>query len=609
MDVRLSPERLHVTRDALRTGGLFVADPSSADVRDPILRSWRRCVSAEISAERIRTRRIERANASEVLTRAAEPVLDRLRDELADLGVAVILSNRSGRIISRRVADHHQQDHLDDNYVLEGFDYSEQTVGTNGLGTAIEEKKAVWVHGAEHFNDALQVFACVGVPIFSPRGGSVAGSLSLAATAAASNPMMMSLTKFAARQVEHELRNMVYARESALASAFSQRSRTHDGPAMLLTDDSVLSDTRLLPMMTPSSHVTLWDTVHQHDWRLSTASFEIMLGGSAVAVQARRIEDADGPAYLLHFPPPLTAVDTLTVTSSSHTAPTTSSPAIADRSYAPQRVHPVQEVDARVRMAAVSADLLTLNGPAGSGRLHTASQLALATGRELLVLDATMFAGAPFHDWQSQASRALAAGNCVVVRNAEQLSVEACCGIESMAEEQSRASESRGLLIATIDRAEAPIPIRDLLDRLAVTIDLPALVDMRELIPSVADEILATLSDGRRTPQLSSSCLQSLLRWPWPGNIRELRTALIEAASVARGTVISTDDLPRRIVAGHRSVSMSGIEIAERSAIVDALSRSKGNRSRAAEELGIGRTTLYRKLRELKIASSGEWME
>jgi transcriptional regulator of acetoin/glycerol metabolism len=73
--------------------------------------------------------------------------------------------------------------------------------------------------------------------------------------------------------------------------------------------------------------------------------------------------------------------------------------------------------------------------------------------------------------------------------------------------------------------------------------------------------------------------------------------------------VIQTDDLPARLVSSHRSGSLSGIERAERAAIVEALSRSKGNRSHAATELGIGRTTLYRKMRELKVTNSGEWLE
>jgi transcriptional regulator of acetoin/glycerol metabolism len=598
-------ERLHGTRDALRSGGLLGYDDLATQVRDPILRSWRRCVSADLPSAELRTRRIERAHASELLTRAAAPVLDRLGDDLADLGVAVILSNRAGRIISRRVADHRQQDHLDDNFVVEGFDYSEQTVGTNGLGTAIEEKRPVWVQGAEHFNDALEVFACVGVPILSPRGGSVAGSLSLAATASASNPMMMTLATFAARQVEQLLRETVYARETALAAAFSQRSRAHEAPAMLLTDDSVLSDTRLLPLMAPSNHVRLWEAVHQHHWTSDTTAFEISLGGSNVTVEARRIEDADGPAYLLHFPQ---SADAGSGFSASATA-SVGTPALAERSRSAQPVHAVPEMDVRLRAAAATADLLALDGPTGSGRLHVASKLALVTGRELLVVDAGVSADLPVDEWLPQAARAVAAGRCVVVRHAEQLPQESLAGVRSIVSAQARTTRQRGLFIMTVGRSVASAQFAALLDQFAVTVELPALAAMREVIPEIANEILATVEVNGGCPQLSSSALQALARWSWPGNVRELRSVLLTAACSARTAVIGTDDLPARVITAHRSTSLSGIERAERSAIMEALSRSRGNRSRAADELGIGRTTLYRKLRELKISNSGEWME
>jgi hypothetical protein len=606
MEVRLDPERLQFTRDALRTGGLLVVDPKSAQVRDPILRSWRRCVSAAIPSTELRTRRIERVDSAQLLTRAAAPVLDRLREELTDLGVAVLLSNRSGRILSRHVADSRQLDRLDDNYVLEGFDYSEHTVGTNGLGTAIEEKRAVWVHGAEHFNDALQVFACVGVPILSPRGGSVVGCLSLAATAAASNPMMMSVTKLAARQVEQELRAKVYARESALAEAFSQRSQSNSGPAMLLTDDSVLSDTRLLPMMTPSSHVALWEAVHRHDWAEQTASFEIELSGSLVEVFARRVEDADGPAYLLHFPK---AVPDRLRAFGRTLALNAGRLDIADRSQSVQRVHPVDHVDARLKAASQTADLLALEGPAGCGKLHSASQLALATGRELLVLDMAMLATASFDDWLPRAARFVEEGNCVVVRRAEQLTEMYEPALTSLVSAQARAKGQRGLLITTADDSGISPPFRQLLDRLAVTVTLPGLTEMRDVIPQIATDLLASIRSEGKTLTISSSALQALIRWNWPGNVRELRSVLSSAALSASTGVIHTDNLPGRLVAAHRAGSLSGIERAERSAIVGALERCQGNRSRAAAELGIGRTTLYRKLRELKIADSGEWLE
>jgi sigma-54 dependent transcriptional regulator, acetoin dehydrogenase operon transcriptional activator AcoR len=131
---------------------------------------------------------------------------------------------------------------------------------------------------------------------------------------------------------------------------------------------------------------------------------------------------------------------------------------------------------------------------------------------------------------------------------------------------------------------------------------------MRDHLPMLVEEILESFGDSRPL-RLSSSALQALLRWPWPGNFRELRTVLLGGAALAEGAVIQTDDLPARLVSSHRSGSLSGIERAERAAIVEALSRSKGNRSHAATELGIGRTTLYRKMRELKVTNSGEWLE
>lgn len=595
MDVRLDREALLGTRDALISRGLLDTPHLADDVRDPILRSWRRCVSASTPLERLRTRRIEHPSPSQLLGRAAAPVMDRLRDELADLGVAVLLSNRSGRIIARRVADSLQRDRLDDHYVLEGFDYSEQTVGTNGLGTSLAEKQPVWVHGAEHFNDALHVFACVGVPILSSRGGAVAGSLSLAATAAASNPMMMALTKLAARQVEQALGELVRARETALVTAFSRRSGAHRGPSMLLTEDCVLTDTALLPLISPSSHVTLWDAAQQHAWNDATATLTLTLDGLAVVVGVRRLEDSDGPAYLIEFPGGPTSPARRGV-----------APAIAERGRPEKAVHPVAEVERRLLAAARTTDTIVLRGGPGSGRLSTASRLALKQGRQTLVLDASAFTDEPLHDWWASADRAVSDGQCVVIRHCEQLTDIAIGALESLRPDGHAAGDPRpGLVIACIDPERVPRAVNDRLERLGIGIDLPRLADMPDQIPDLVHDLLSDrLLTAGCPSRMSSSALQALRRWSWPGNLRELRTVVLGAAAVARGPVIGPDDLPARIVEAHRSASMSGIERAERSAIVAALAKNGGNRSHAALDLGIGRTTLYRKMRELKITDA-----
>jgi hypothetical protein len=78
LEARLGPEQLHVRREALRSGRVLSTALPYADVRDPILRSWRRCVSADIPSGELRTRRVHRADSSNLLARAASPVLDRL---------------------------------------------------------------------------------------------------------------------------------------------------------------------------------------------------------------------------------------------------------------------------------------------------------------------------------------------------------------------------------------------------------------------------------------------------------------------------------------------------------------------------------------------------
>ncbi len=60
-------------------------------------------------------------------------------------------------------------------------DFSEESIGTNGLGTPMQEGSAVFVRGAAHFNEALESLACAGVGIRHPVTGRVIGSLSLAA--------------------------------------------------------------------------------------------------------------------------------------------------------------------------------------------------------------------------------------------------------------------------------------------------------------------------------------------------------------------------------------------------------------------------------------------
>jgi PAS domain S-box-containing protein len=147
---------------------------------------------------------------------------------------------------------------------------------------------------------------------------------------------------------------------------------------------------------------------------------------------------------------------------------------------------------------------------------------------------------------------------------------------------------------------------RDLYYRLSVVpIRIPALRERREDIEALAREILAELGrrGGNMRADLTGDAVRVLEDYAWPGNIRELRNALERALILSRGKPIEPRHLPAELAAPPPPSSRPpsdapprSLDEMERVAIVRALEETGGNRTRAAERLGISRSTLKRKL-------------
>lgn len=139
---------------------------------------------------------------------------------------------------------------------------------------------------------------------------------------------------------------------------------------------------------------------------------------------------------------------------------------------------------------------------------------------------------------------------------------------------------------------------RDLYYRLATfPINLPALRERREDLPSLVAHLLARLAPERPL-RLSSASLAVLLEYGFPGNIRELRNLLERAMLMADSDVLSIgDDLNDRCVARKPNIEpIVSLEEAERRYVRQSLSRLGGDRKALARQLGISERTLYRKL-------------
>jgi two-component system response regulator HydG len=146
----------------------------------------------------------------------------------------------------------------------------------------------------------------------------------------------------------------------------------------------------------------------------------------------------------------------------------------------------------------------------------------------------------------------------------------------------------------------------DLFYRLrVVVIALPPLRERREDIPLLVAHFLGRSAAGGGVRGIEPDALASLLQRPWPGNVRELQNAIEAATALARGPRLTLLDLrPAQSEACAEAVAAApdGLELSlaawERACIEATLARVGGDVRKAAALLGVGRSTLYRKLRQ-----------
>jgi len=195
-------------------------------------------------------------------------------------------------------------------------------------------------------------------------------------------------------------------------------------------------------------------------------------------------------------------------------------------------------------------------------------------------------------------------GNVPMAQQAKLLRVLETGELQRVGSSRTRQVDVR-ILTATnseLDRAVAEGTFReDLFYRLnTVEVRIPPLRERREDIPLLAMHFLATSARkyGRAELELSSAALDAMYRHSWPGNVRELRHAIERAVLLADGRSIAVEHLGLR-QAPEGSLSLEDVELdeAERILIRKALARNQGNVTRTAEDLGLSRSALYRRLK------------
>jgi putative PEP-CTERM system response regulator len=142
-----------------------------------------------------------------------------------------------------------------------------------------------------------------------------------------------------------------------------------------------------------------------------------------------------------------------------------------------------------------------------------------------------------------------------------------------------------------------------------VQLTLPPLRDRRQDVPLLLNHYLRQFckENSRELEGFTPDALEALTRYSWPGNIRELRNVVERMVVLARGDKLTLRDVPAEVKEEGTSrpsgalKNATSMQQAEKQMIKQALVDQKGNRTRAAEQLGISRRTLHRKLHEFDL--------
>jgi two-component system response regulator AtoC len=146
----------------------------------------------------------------------------------------------------------------------------------------------------------------------------------------------------------------------------------------------------------------------------------------------------------------------------------------------------------------------------------------------------------------------------------------------------------------------------DLMYRIRVVpVFIPPLSEREGDVPALTWHFIDEFNGlGRRAIEgIAEDAYEMLLAYPWPGNIRELRNVMEYAFAVGQGPTLSAEEFPPELRGELPPGRMArdSPDDEERARITDALAAARGRKSLAAELLGISRTTLWRRIRELKL--------
>ncbi len=652
----MRPQDYPIDSDQLKTywAAYMRQEEISFDACDPIiLESWQRCLLRQnpASGPQITTAKDShfRANlsAQNDWLVVATPYIEDLKDQMAGSEQVLVLTDRSGCILSVQQELYGLSELEHAPALGAGTYWLEPQMGTNALGLAMITAMPTQVVGAEHFFESLHDLVTTAAPIHNQEGRLI-GQVGMIGPVGRADSRDLAFVTSTANAISHLLQTNQYFEDSNLH----------------LTQVNAILETI-------SEGVLMWDALG----RIQHCNSQVakMFGVSSNHLSGKFIEQ------VVDFQPQirlaieqkerLSQVETI-VQVKNRRIPCliTLSPLSAGQNVSNDWMlilQPITQVRKLVQQQYGANAFFNMDDfVAHSARMRKTIQQAqsAAKGNAPIILQGAGGSGKKrlaqaIHNLSARSKKPFVIINCRAIPS--ELMLSEMLGTESEQTPDARPSkfelaDGGTLVIEAIE--DMPLELQEVLLNLfdirhisrfggsrmipvnvrvicTTTADLsqrvkeksfsdqlyyrlntfrivvPALNDRAEDIPQIIHRYLQVRGDKLKTTiQIDPLAVEVLQRYPWPGNIRELETVLERALSHSETGLIVMSDLPESIRFG-RIMTADGpdpkpvrtMKAAEREAIVRAGVACKGVVSKMAEELDIGRTTLWRKMRELNI--------
>lgn len=567
------------------------------EVRQAILASWWRSQQSRVPADRIEVPYFHDQDLDVPWIHSVHPLLNQLGTQLDGQPISLILTDCSGVVVSQHTGDPDLHRHLESVDLVPGFSYGEQFVGTNGIGTALEDGRPMHVFGHEHYAENLENLACAGVPLRHPISGKMIGAVDLTCWRKDAGGLLIALARSTAEQIRQALLTTSSVRELELFQAYLQACRHSGGIVMALNHDVVMMNDYARQLLDPADQSVLLTRASEALAEDSRTSATVALpSGNQARMHCRRMAGPAGDARaggVLH----IELIDTDELEGAGAPGPMLPTFVPGLVGSAPLWLRCCHEVDAGYDWG----EWLALVGEAGVGKYALAEcvhQRRRPTGR-LHALDAADT------DLLARLPRELLDDppDALVIRHVDRLGAAPAGALATaLGEFRDREQATPWVAITLAADAETRPDLTELLALFPRTVHVPPLryhiEDLHQLVPFFLNKLC-------HAEQLSCSpkAMQLLKRSDWPGNAQGLYQVLKHVIQHRRRIgAIQPGDLPAELHTVTRR-PLNRLESMERDAIVQSLEDAEGNKAQAAQFLGMSRATIYRRIHDYGIVT------